>query len=140
MNPFLYGRDSGINVLNPFSLSISDIRSEFASTCFDKMELEVAKMIMKSCNIQKNANRTVKDGLKVLLKEAKVKYADILGKLCKEVNPDVCHTRIVSAKATKKEDFLIKIIRSEETPTRTLLPLRSPRRLEAWVFQVFQVA
>ncbi|XP_043462641.1 uncharacterized protein LOC122498794 [Leptopilina heterotoma] len=37
------------------------LRKEEA-TCLDKMELEVAKMI-KSCDIQRNVNRTVKDGL-----------------------------------------------------------------------------
>ncbi|XP_043470675.1 uncharacterized protein LOC122503951 [Leptopilina heterotoma] len=36
-------------------------------------------------------------------------YADVSGKLRKEVNPDSSHSRVVVARATKKGDLLIKI-------------------------------
>ncbi|XP_051161507.1 uncharacterized protein LOC127281694 [Leptopilina boulardi] len=36
-------------------------------------------------------------------------YADILGKLRKEVNPDISHTRVLVARPTKKGDLLIRV-------------------------------
>ena len=44
----------------------------------------------------------------VLIKVGQGKsYADVLGKLCKEVNPDASGSRVVSARATQKGDVLI---------------------------------
>ena len=36
-------------------------------------------------------------------------YADVLGKLRKEVNPDASGSRVVSARATQKGDILMKL-------------------------------
>ena len=49
----------------------------------------------------------------VLIKVSQGKtYADVLGKLRKEVNPDGSVSRVVSAKATQKGDVLILLTRS----------------------------
>ena len=48
----------------------------------------------------------------VLIRVSKGKpYAEVLGKLCKKVNPDAIGSMVVSARATQKGDFLILLDR-----------------------------
>ena len=60
-------------------------------------------------NIRKDKPLKVKTTVSfVLIKVSQGKtYADVLGKLRKEVNPDASGSRVVSAKATQKGDVLI---------------------------------